>query len=428
VRKASPRTLARLGSHGMAAGLLLSLAAGLLLGPADASAAGKPTPTKHQVSQAQTKARTAARAVGSAQGRLDQVRAELDTLNRNAEIAGEAYDGAVYHLGLVSQATRQARQRADAAQAQYDAAQRIVGSFASAAYRSGADFGSADIFLGVDGPGGAVTRADTLAAVGAQVHRALLSADSAKIVAGVLRQQADVALAAEQKAEQAVATAKLHADAAVAAQQSKVASLNSQMAQLQAELAAARSTASHLVKDRKDGLAAARARKLAKERAARLLRAKLAQAARDAARAQAPQSGVGASPVVSVGGTSHGTTAGAARAIAYARKQLGKPYVYAAAGPNSFDCSGLTMRAWQAGGVSLAHWTVAQYEESQPVSASNARPGDLVFYASNLSDYRTIYHVGLYLGGGMMIEAPHTGDVVKIYAVYPNDFFGYARP
>ena len=106
----------------------------------------------------------------------------MDTLNRDAQIAAEAYDGAVYHLGLADQAARQARKRANAAQAQYDAAQKIVSRFAVAAYRSGADFGSADVYLGVDGPGGAVTRADTLAAVGAQVTRALLVAQSTKIV------------------------------------------------------------------------------------------------------------------------------------------------------------------------------------------------------------------------------------------------------
>jgi peptidoglycan DL-endopeptidase CwlO len=438
VQGETPRSLARLGTLGVAAALLLSLGLGLLLGPAGASPASpgdKPTPTKHQVAVAQAKAQTAARAVGSAQGRLAKVQAELAALNRNAEIAAEAYDGAVYRLGLASQAARQASQRADVAQGQYESAQRIVGTFASAAYRSGANFGSADIFLGVDGPGGAVTRADTLAAVGAQVQHALVTAQSAKIVAGVLRQQASTALGAEQKAEQAVAAAKQRADAAVAAEQSRVASLDAQVAALQHELALARVSASHLVTDRKNGLARALARKLAQERAARE-RAAREKAARLAAAAEARrkaarqrQSGGGdPSPVVSVGGSAHGTANGAARAIAYARKQLGKPYVYAAAGPGSFDCSGLTMRAWQAGGVSLPHWSVAQYEQSQPVSSSQARPGDLVFYASNHNDYRSIYHVGLYIGGGEMIEAPHTGDVVKIYAVYPNDFFGYARP
>jgi peptidoglycan DL-endopeptidase CwlO len=430
VRK-PPRSLARLGSHGMAAGLLLSLAAGLLLGPADATPADKPTPTKHQVAQAQTKAANAAKAVGSASAQLAKIEAELNRLNRNADIAGENYDGAVYKLGLASQAARQARQRADLAQAQYDAAESIVGTFASAAYRSGANFGSADIFLGSGGPGGAVTRADTLAVVGAQVQRAMLTAQSTKIVAAVLRQQANAALATEKTAEAAVAKAKQRADASVAAQQSKVASLDKQMAQLKHELAYAQLHATHLVTDRKNGLAAAAlALKQAQERAAREKKALAEETAREEARARAAQaqSQVDTAPVVSVGATARGTTAGAARAIAYARQQLGKPYVYAAAGPGSFDCSGLTMRAWQAGGVYLPHWSVAQYEQSQPVSSGDARPGDLVFFASNSNDYRSIYHVALYLGNGMMIEAPHTGDVVKIIAVYPNDFFGYARP
>jgi cell wall-associated NlpC family hydrolase len=416
----------------MVAALLLSLALGLLLGPADASPASKPTPTKHQVAEAQNKAHAVAQAVGTASARLAKIRAELALLNRNAEIAGEAYDGALYKLGLATQAAKQAQAHAAAAQAKYDAAQRIVATFASAAYRSGANLGSADIYLGLDGPGGAVTRADTLQAVGVEVQRALLTAQSAKIVAAVLGQQAGAALTAEKKAEQAVQTTKARADSAAAQEQSKVAHLNEQVAHLQYVLASAKLHASHLVTARQVGLAArARALKLAKERAARIKREKALALARQEAAAAAAQEQAGqgsGSPVVSVGGSAQGTTAGAARAIAYAKQQLGKPYVYAAAGPDSFDCSGLTMRAWEAGGVSLPHWSVAQYEQSQPVSSSQARPGDLVFFASNPGDYRSIYHVALYLGNGMMIEAPHTGDVVKIIAVYPNDFFGYARP
>src|SRR4051794_2977305 len=428
-----PRTLARQGSRGLAVGVLLCLAAGLLIGPARATPGDKPTPTRHQVKQAQNNARAAAKAVGTGKARLVQVQAELDALNRGAQIAAESYDGAVYRLGIAERGARQARTRATAAQAQYEAAQKIVARFAVAAYRSGADFGSADVYLGVDGPGGAVTRADTLAAVGAQVTRALLVAQSTKIVASVLRQQANAALAAQRTAEQAVQDAKRRADSAAANQQSKVASLQAELSRLRTELESAKSTAKHLVKARKVGLAeAARQRKLARERAARAAAARRAAeraaAARAAAERSASDSSGGSASVISVGASARGTTAGAARAIAYARKQLGKPYIYAADGPGAFDCSGLTMRAWQAGGVSLPHWSVAQYEQSQPVSAGQARPGDLVFFASNPADYRTIYHVGLYIGGGMMIEAPHTGDVVKVYSVYPNDFLGYARP
>ena len=420
-----PSTRVRAGLAGGLAVLLLGLSSE---SPASALGRDKPTPTKHQVAQAQDKARVAAKAVGSAQARLSLLRAKLDRLNRNAEIAGEAYDGAVYKLGLATKAANQAQRRANLAQQQYDAARRVVATFAAAAYRSGANLGPADIFLGVGGPGGAVARADAIGAVGAEVQRALQTAQSTKIVAGVLKQQANAALAAESKAEQAVATAKRRADKAVSDQESKVSGLNEQISALQHRLELAKLHASHVLTARQKGLAkAAHERKLAQERAARAEKAREAAQRLAAARAAA-NSQTDSSPVVAVGGSSHGTTAGAGRAIAFAKRQLGKPYVYAADGPNSFDCSGLTMRAWEAGGVSLPHWSVAQYEQSQPVSSSDARPGDLVFFSSDPNDYRSIYHVGLYLGGGMMIEAPHTGDVVKIIAVYPNDFFGYARP
>jgi cell wall-associated NlpC family hydrolase len=108
--------------------------------------------------------------------------------------------------------------------------------------------------------------------------------------------------------------------------------------------------------------------------------------------------------------------------------QLGDPYEWAATGPNRWDCSGLTMMSWRAGGVSLPHWSVAQWEASTPVSAGAARPGDLVFYAYDLNDFRSIHHVALYLGNGLMIEAPFTGANVRISSVDRPDLFGFGRP
>ena len=113
---------------------------------------------------------------------------------------------------------------------------------------------------------------------------------------------------------------------------------------------------------------------------------------------------------------------GASAAIAYARSQLGKPYCYAGSGPACFDCSGLTMRAWGAAGVSMPHYSGAQYSMFPHVPLSAMQPGDLVFWGPGGSD-----HVGLYIGGGQMIAAPHTGDVVKIQAVYGSPV-GAARP
>lgn len=109
-------------------------------------------------------------------------------------------------------------------------------------------------------------------------------------------------------------------------------------------------------------------------------------------------------------------------AVATAQAQLGKPYVYAAAGPDSFDCSGLTMYAWAAAGVSLPHNALAQYDSLPHVSMDALQPGDLVFYGS------PIHHVGIFVGGGTMIEAPYTGVDVRYHTIYRPDFAGAARP
>ncbi len=102
--------------------------------------------------------------------------------------------------------------------------------------------------------------------------------------------------------------------------------------------------------------------------------------------------------------------------------------MWGAAGPGSWDCSGLTMGAWRAGGISLPHYSVAQYTQSTRISQSQLRPGDLVFWGSSSSP-SSIYHVALYVGNGMIIQAPRTGrdveEVSMYYWITPNFF---ARP
>jgi cell wall-associated NlpC family hydrolase len=101
-------------------------------------------------------------------------------------------------------------------------------------------------------------------------------------------------------------------------------------------------------------------------------------------------------------------------AVAWALDQLGKPYVWGASGPDAFDCSGLTLRAWQAAGVSLPRVAVDQYRAGPHVPAGDAQPGDLVFFADDAADPATIVHVGIAIGGGRMVDAPYTGAVVRI--------------
>jgi len=109
------------------------------------------------------------------------------------------------------------------------------------------------------------------------------------------------------------------------------------------------------------------------------------------------------------------STGGVSAVIAFARAQLGERYVWGAAGPDSWDCSGLTMMAWREAGVRLSHFTGAQYQETRRVPISQLQPGDLVFYGVSGP---TSHHMGLYIGGGMMIHAPNPRTVVKISSIY----------
>lgn len=112
----------------------------------------------------------------------------------------------------------------------------------------------------------------------------------------------------------------------------------------------------------------------------------------------------------------------AGKAVETARAQIGKPYEWGASGPDSFDCSGLTMYAWASAGVSLPHSSRAQYASLPHVAKSQLQPGDLVFFGN------PIHHVGIYEGGGMMINAPETGEFVRRNSIGRSDYAGAARP
>lgn len=124
-------------------------------------------------------------------------------------------------------------------------------------------------------------------------------------------------------------------------------------------------------------------------------------------------------PVVTYNGPASGR---AAIAVREAYRQLGKPYKWGAAGPDRFDCSGLTMWVWGKAGVSLPHQSRAQYAGGRKVAKSDLRPGDLTFYGS------PIHHVAIYVGGGKMISSPQTGDVVKLRNAMRDDYVGAVRP
>ena len=112
----------------------------------------------------------------------------------------------------------------------------------------------------------------------------------------------------------------------------------------------------------------------------------------------------------------------AAAAVHFAMAQIGKPYVYGAAGPSAYDCSGLTMAAWRMAGVSLPHSSSAQYGSGTHISESQLQPGDLVFY------YSPISHVGMYIGNGMIVNAENPSAGIRVTGLHSMPYVGAARP
>jgi cell wall-associated NlpC family hydrolase len=242
--------------------------------------------------------------------------------------------------------------------------------------------------------------------IGSNGQDAMDALRQARLDYGAQRQQlqtvqvkAQAAVAQVDKDRKAAAAADARAQAALGQVKGDLAQL---VAQKQAEEAAAQAARVRAELLHQQELAASRARAAAAA----------AAAAATTVTATAGQ----ASYVAPVSG--HGASA----AIAEAQRQIGKPYSWGAAGPDSFDCSGLTMWAWRAGGVSLPHYTKAQYDATTHVALSELQPGDLVFFGSDF------HHEGLYVGGGQMIEAPHSGANVRYASIYRSDLVAASRP
>lgn len=149
-----------------------------------------------------------------------------------------------------------------------------------------------------------------------------------------------------------------------------------------------------------------------------------AEEARQAAAAQQAAEGGTATATTTTTTTDDPGVAGsgrAAKALAFAKAQLGKPYRYAAAGPSAYDCSGLTSASWKAAGVSLPRTSQAQFGAGKAVSKSDLQPGDLVFFYSGIS------HVAIYVGNGTIIHAPHPGSNVRYAKLDSMPYAGARR-
>jgi cell wall-associated NlpC family hydrolase len=308
----------------------------------------------------------------------DQARTKVAALYQQAEQATEEYDGAKEQADTATSALSALQDELARKTAQLNTTRDALGSIAAAQYRSGGIDPLLQLALSST-PGTYLTRASYLSQAGTQQTAALARLAAQQRDIARTRAQAAGKLAVLRDAQAEVADHKRTVTAKLAAAQALLAQLT----------------------------AAQRAAVAAEEKPVPASGAP-ASASRDTAR-------VPLAPVAA-------PSPRAAQAVAFAYRAIGLPYVWGATGPNAYDCSGLTQAAWRAAGVSLPRTTYTQIDAGTRISRSHLQPGDLVFFYSGVS------HVGLYVGGGLMIHAPHPGSAVRVAPISEMPFAGAVRP
>ncbi len=377
---------------------------------------GNPSPpSAAQINAAENQVRQHQAALGAAQGRLSAASVMLARLQTQAEVLTERYDQVKVDEQRAASAYQVTKARLTQAQRQEDASQRQLARLAAEEFESGGGFDPVTSMLGdASGPQGYLNQVG-LGEVLAQSGTDTLAENQANhVVAQVFRTQAHDLLMAQQGDLQAANDLKLAIQGAVARQVAFVQLTKNDRNKLAGQLASAQAHESALQAARQAALAAAAARAAA-------------AAARAAAAASGSSQGPSQAPSWAWG--SGATTTQGDIAANWALSQLGRPYQWGGAGPDSYDCSGLTMDAWARAGVQIAHWTGFQWESGPHVPLNELQRGDLLFYATNTSDPSTIHHVGIYIGNGMMVDAPYTGAFVRIDGMYsPGGLIGAVRP
>ncbi len=330
--------------------------------------------------------------ISAKKARLAAVETRLQTVYKQSDIAVEKYDQATTQLSSVSQQVQQNERLLKIAQYDLHLANQQLAARALDIYKA-RDAGIVDVIFSSSSFDDLVTQLAMMQRLGDS------DADTVRASVAYRQEVANrrLALRADKKeAVRLVAQRKAGKDEVLALQaqlQNTSKGLKNQIAQIQARQAAA-----------------------AKAAAAKAA----AQAAAVRASADSSSSGGSSSGGSSSGGSSSGGGSipnpggsGDSAVVAIAQRYLGVPYVWGGASPSGFDCSGLTMYCYAQIGIHLAHGATDQQHASTPVPLGDLQPGDLVFFGN--ASYS--YHVGIYVGGGQMIAAPHTGAVVSYCSI-----------
>ncbi len=429
-RRTSPGLTGQRSQRSRRAGTALAAAAALLL-----SGAGLLT----------TAGTAAADDPGGLQAQIDAAKTELATLQDQTEQVAERMNAARIAQGGAERKAAAAQARLREVDVDVAAQRAAIGDLAVRSFEAATD--RTITLLGSQDPAVFLARASDLAEVARTRTQALDALRAASKRQTDARTAAGTAVAESSQVTAQVAAEQRSVEAGLASQRRVLGDLQARQAELvrQAEEAARKAAAEQ---------AAAEAQAAADRRAAdaRAEQQRLDAQAAAVAAASVPVAATTPAPtgqsvtevaVLPTGTTLPSPTAAVAQAappaaeappappvrsgdaasvaIAAARAQLGKPYVYGAAGPDSFDCSGLTQWAYGKAGIALSHYTGAQWNEGRHVSQSELAPGDLVFFYSDL------HHVGIYVGGGEMIDAPHSGASVRQEPLF-GGYAGAVRP
>ena len=334
--------------------------------------------------------------------RLDALSAKLMSLADQSEVARQKLDDA-------SRGVDTERQHFDRANADIDLARVELASYAVGAYMTGTDSQSIDALLSSEPDSAPVRSAyvQSLAGNRADFLDRLSGAKQRATEEGArLQSKVDAAQAESDRID----AAQRDADAAVAEQFKLKSQVDGELAGL---LAAEQ--------QRRDAAAVQQAQLASQQAATAKAAAPSATAGPILPASRTAPGATGPGPVVpppAVAGPVPVPNGRGGKAVAAAMTKLGDKYVWAAAGPDTFDCSGLTLWAWAQAGASLPHYTGSQLAITQPIPISDLRPGDLVFIWGPGEGGGPPGHVGLYIGGGQMVHAPNSGSWVKVDSIY----------
>ncbi|MEU9009899.1 NlpC/P60 family protein [Streptomyces sp. NPDC048479] len=339
---------------------------------------------------------------------VEEVQKKVDDLYRQAGTATEKYNKAKESTDEkrreVDQLLDDAAKRTD----KLNESRRTLGNYAAAQYRTGAVTPTAALLL-ADSPQAYFDQTQLMDRMTDRQRTVIDDYETQRAAAAKQRAEATKSLESLTDSQKALRTSKQEVQAKLSEARSLLSKLT---AEEKARLAA--------IEREKEEVARRKAEAKAKEEAKARADAEAERKRREQAQQPGGDSGTGT-------GTGTGTSDGAYAAkadkvLSFARSQMGKPYVWGATGPSSYDCSGLTQAAWKAAGVDLPRTTWDQVKVGKRIATKDLLPGDLVFF------YDDISHVGIYIGDGKMIHAPKPGANVREESIYYMPIYGSVRP